>query len=293
MDRQTWAQISVTVPAGAADAVSDFLAGLSGRGVGLEETGGDVRITGYFDPDSEEWGIRLQRYLDDLAEMGVVNGSTRPEILLVPDEDWMALFRSQHTTVRISDRLAVRPTWCEPGAGREIVLDPGLAFGTGSHATTRMCLQLLDRLSAETVPARVLDLGTGTGVLAIAAAFLGASEVLAVDNDPVAVQVAGGNARNNGVEGVVEVSEGSIDGLAGTFDLILANLSGSLLRTLAPALAAALVPSGRLIVSGVTVEEQEGVREAFAATGLEFRDVLTEDVWMAASLTRRGEGKGR
>jgi ribosomal protein L11 methyltransferase len=290
MDRQTWAQVKITVPAEAADAVADFLTTLSRRGVTLEEGQGGVRITAYLDPKMEEWNMELTRYLADLREMGILADRVDPEIVLIPDEDWMSVFRAQHSTVRISDRLVIRPTWCEPEQGREVVLDPGLAFGTGSHATTHLSLTLMDGHMEERTVEKVLDLGTGTGVLAIAAAFLGAPQVLAVDNDPMAVEVARQNVGNNGVADTVTVVEGGVEDLPDTYDLILANLSASLLKRLASHICSALEPDGTLIISGVTRGEQEEIREAFLHCGLRFEALLTRDIWIAASLSRRGGG---
>lgn len=291
VDSKSWAEVTITVPESVVDAVSDFLAALSGRGITLNEQPGGTRVTGYLDPGAEDWGIRLQRYLDSLTDMDVLPGQVRPEIHMIPEEDWMAVFRSQHSTVRISGRLIIRPTWCRQERDKEIVLDPELAFGTGSHATTRMCLALLDGLPTELLKERVLDLGTGTGILAIAAAFLGASEVWAVDNDPIAVQVAGRNVESNGVGKIVSVMEGSIDDLEGPFHIVLANLSASLLVKLAVPICDALDPVGTLIISGVMTGEREVVLKCFSDHGLNSADVLTEDVWVAAALSRRGRDR--
>ena len=192
----------------------------------------------------------------------------------------MSLFRSQHHPVRISKKLVVRPAWCEPVTQEDLVVDPGLAFGTGSHATTRICLKLLDEVFRNRVFHRMLDLGTGSGILAIAGAMLGAGEVLALDIDPVAVETALENARKNSVADTVRIIEGDIEKARGAYDLVTANLSGSLLASLAREITARLAPRGFLIASGITPGEKPAVLDGFAGVGLERVKVVEEDDWV-------------
>lgn len=288
MIEKIWKKIVLTVPGNAVDAVADFLTGISGRGIHLDEGGPAVRVTGYLNTDHwEDQLFKVHRYVDNLVEMGIIEANP-VEIVDVPEEDWLSVFRSQHSSVRISDRLSIRPTWCDSTSNREVILDPGMAFGTGSHATTRMCLTLLDQMIGHPPPERMLDLGTGTGVLAIAAAFLGAKEVLGTDIDPVSVSVARDNVRDNGLTDKVTIRESSIEAVVGRFDIVAANLTASLLKKLAAPVCEVLAASGKLIISGIMVHELEGVLQAFASLGISRETTLSDDVWIAAVLSHRG-----
>jgi ribosomal protein L11 methyltransferase len=166
--------------------------------------------------------------------------------------------------------------------GGEIVLeiDPGMAFGTGQHPTTAMCLRALEKLVRPGV--RVLDLGCGTGILAIAAAKLGAASVVAVDIDPNAVRAARENAAANGVADAVDVREGTLDALDGeSFDIIVANISGLTLERLAPELARRLAPSGALVTSGFLEDAVTALTGAYAAVGLSAHRLVADGVWRA------------
>jgi ribosomal protein L11 methyltransferase len=195
---------------------------------------------------------------------------------------WKEFFRP----VRIGRRLVVTPSW-EAIAGREgdivVTLDPGMAFGTGQHPTTKMCLELLEEafeeftvngsefrvvrnheLSTMNYEPTVLDLGTGSGLLAIAALRLGAATVLALDTDRVACRIASENIRQNGGDGRIVVKQGSLDAAGRrTFDLILANLTAEPLISLAPRLARSLRVRGCLITSGILASEEERVAAIF------------------------------
>ena len=200
-------------------------------------------------------------------------------------DDWSQRWREFHRPVVVGDRLTVRPPWEPPSTSSiDLVIDPGMAFGTGAHATTRLCMEML--LSLEGPRGAFVDLGCGSGVLAIAAASLGYSPVLALDNDPAAVAATAENAAANGVE--VEVRR---------FDLrteqvpaaqtVAANLLGPLLRAWAPRLAApgAAVPR-RVIASGLLVAEADGIAEAFAPAGLHEAGRRESGEWGALLLQR-------
>lgn len=285
MDSRIWTHLTVKVPQAMEDPLADFLAVLTGRGVCLREEAGLSIIDAYIQPgEAEDQLLRLRKHLDDLIDMGLLPEGTRFEMEDLPEEDWMAVFRSQHTTIRVSGRLVIRPTWCEPTCEHEVVLDPGMAFGTGSHATTRMCLTLLDQSIGIPPPGTMFDLGTGSGILAIAGAYLGIPKVLAVDIDAVAVQVAANNVLDNHVEDRVRVVEGGVKAAEGLYDLVTANLSASLLKKLAPDISGCLTPSGSLIISGILEKEAAEVLEAYTLCGLKAGKVLKDKVWAAALL---------
>jgi len=280
-----WKKVTVRVPVYMEDVVSDFFTTLTGRGVCSREEKETAFIDAFLDAVSgEEQLLSLERFIEDFVKHGDLPVGTTALVSEVPEEDWMAVFRSQHSAVRISERLVVRPAWCDPVGPGDLVLDPGMAFGTGSHATTRMCLTLLDAAASGQAPDRMFDLGTGSGILAIAGAILGIRETVAVDIDPVAVQVAAQNVRANQVEDMVRIEEGGIEKADGVFDVITANLSGSPLVALAGDIVRCVAPSGRLIVSGIMGEEKERVLDAFTRHGLETDRVLEEKNWVAILL---------
>jgi len=286
MSPEFWTKVAVQVPPAMEEVISEYLITLTDRGVSSREEGGGFIIEGFLDAPSRERILALEGYLKDLIDRGDLPPGTASEVTDVPEEDWMALFRSQHHPVRISEKLVIRPAWCEPVTPEDLVVDPGLAFGTGSHATTRICLKLLDEVFRDRVFHRMLDLGTGSGVLAIAGARLGDGDVLALDIDPVAVETALENARKNSVADAIRIEEGSIEKTAGSYDLITANLSGSLLVRLAGEIAARLAPRGFLIASGITPGERPGVLDGFAGVGLERVKVMEEDDWVGVLFYR-------
>jgi len=200
-------------------------------------------------------------------------GQLRPigplQVRSMKEEDWGQAWKEYYPVLQVGERIVIVPAWRRrrPRAGEvALTMDPGMAFGTGLHPTTQLCLQALERLLRPGMG--VLDLGTGSGILAIAAVKLGSGPVLALDTDPVAVHAAGRNVRRNRPNEQVEVRQGTLEPGMGPFDLILANLLARTLREMAGLLAAALAPGGVLIGSGVLVEQAEEVAAAFAAAGL-------------------------
>jgi len=285
MNPRIWTKVTVRVPPEREDPVSDFLTTLTGRGVCIRAESGLSVIDAFLEPgDSENNLLQIEKQLNDLMLMELLPEGTRHELEELPEEDWMAVFRAQHTIVRISDRLVIRPTWCDPTGDQEVVLDPGLAFGTGSHATTRMCLELLDEGIGDQAPERMFDLGTGSGILAIAGAYLGVRNILAVDIDEMSTTVASSNVQNNHAEDRVRVAEGGIETAEGLYDIVTANLSASLLKRLALGMADHLEPGGLLIISGFLEDESAEVMEAFTRRGLKVERIMNDKVWVAALL---------
>jgi ribosomal protein L11 methyltransferase len=205
------------------------------------------------------------------------------ELRTVADEDWVARSREQFAPIRVSGRLWIVPTWHEPPDPRalNLVLDPGLAFGTGSHPTTRLCLQWLEQNIAggETV----LDYGCGSGILAIAALRLGARGAAGVDIDPEAVAAARANALRNGVscEFVGSDVQLTLDA-----DLVVANILANPLKVLAPLLASHCVRGGRLALSGILVPQAEEISHCYAPW-FEFGPTLEAEGWACLSGVRR------
>jgi ribosomal protein L11 methyltransferase len=226
--------------------------------------------------------------LPALPDLQAAAGDALVEVVTteVPD-DWAERWRAFHRPVDVGV-LHVRPPWCPPPPAerQDIVIDPGQAFGTGAHATTRLCLELLLGLPAG---GSFADLGCGSGVLAIAAARLGFAPVLACDHDPAAVAAATANAAANGVGIAARRADLRRDPIPSA-PVVVANLVGPLLLELAPQLAAAA--SETLIVSGLLATESRAVAAAFADAGLAVREERSEGEWAALALAAGGAGGG-
>ncbi len=222
-----------------------------------------------------------QRLLTLLAEK-LPAGAFREKTERVSDADWENKWRQFYKPMRIGEHFVVKPDW-EPYAPvpGDIVLElePGMAFGTGSHQTTRLCLQLLERHFAG---GPALDLGCGSGILAIAAALLGAEPVLGVDIDAQAVAVAAENARRNHVAELVNFRQGDLAaGLSGSFTLVVANIVADVILRLAPELPFLLAPGGVFIASGIIAERADELEAALAAVPLTLLERLTDGAWVA------------
>lgn len=213
-------------------------------------------------------------------------GADRIEHLRVEDEDWTELWKIHFKPRRIGKRLVIRPTWEEFAAGPDdvvIVLDPGQAFGTGDHPTTRLCLELLE--AEDLTGQSVADIGCGSGILAIAAVKLGAAAVVASDLDPLAVAVTRENMVRNGVEFPAEVAEGfSI--LSEPADFIVSNIISATLIRLAPDAAKWVRPGGKWVVSGIYATNWPDVRAAAERQGFQLVNECREDDWVAATFLR-------
>ncbi len=204
----------------------------------------------------------------------------------VADEDWGEAWKRGLRPFSVG-RVFIRPSWslaAVPPGQVEVVLDPGMAFGTGTHPTTALCLAALDAFLARRPGASVLDVGTGSGLLAIAAAKLGSRRVVATDRDPVAVAVARENAARNG--GGVAVSGAALAKVDGPFDLVVANILANTLVELAPALARQVAPGGLALLSGIVEGQEEEVRAAFRPEGLVPAEEGRDHEWVLVRLRR-------
>lgn len=203
-------------------------------------------------------------------------------------EDWLSAWKSHFGVLEIGERLVIKPSWLSdcpiPPDKIVIQIDPGMAFGTGLHSTTRLCLL---GLQSQLKPGMsVLDLGTGSGILAIAATKMGASSVLALDTDPTAVKVAEENVNVNGVAGIVQVRKGTLNvtnskKLKGRFALAVANITSRAISDSARSLARVLKPSGKLIVSGITTDGLDMVLISLAVVGFTIESIACDKEWYA------------
>ena len=318
-----WVELSVAADIEAVEAVSEILTRFAPGGTSVEPGFGLVDeglgavidatkpaiVRAYLpgrDPAAVEAAIA-----DASAALGHLQAfGLRPiadiQTRLVREDDWAEAWKSHFPVLRIGRRLVIRPTWREHAAlpGDVVLsLDPGMAFGTGLHPTTRLCMAALEAIADEGVlargmaagstgagagagAARVIDVGCGSGILAIAAGLLGAGELLGVDTDPIAVESTAANAALNDVGGRLRVRQGSVPSGEGPFDVVLANLIASLLVTLAAPLHDELVPDGRIIASGIFRDREGDVRTAFEAAGLIVTRRWAEEDWVALEAIR-------
>jgi ribosomal protein L11 methyltransferase len=223
----------------------------------------------------------------DLRPIGEV--ATR----LIDEADWAEEWKRHFPVLRVGRRLVIRPTWRRHAAAPGdvvLALDPGTAFGTGLHPTTRLCLAALESLADRGgVEGRaVLDVGCGSGILAIAAIRLGAASALGIDTDPIAIEATTANARRNRIARRIRAREETVPTGEGPFDVVLANLIASLLVRLAPALRAELAPTGTLVASGIFADREGAVCEAFERAGLRVTDRTAEGDWVALDAIHAG-----
>jgi len=302
-----WCEVSARVPVEQAELAAEAFRVVAPAGVAIEDP---------VVPLGPEEGVRLERrrpsvvraYLpvddrlgDRLRDLdaALARFGLRPELATqtMQEQSWAEAWKEHFHVERFGRRLVVRPSWraYTPAPGEVVVdLDPGMAFGTGQHQTTRMCLELLE----EEVRSgdRVLDVGTGSGILSLAAAALGASSCFALDIEPQAVQVARENAARMGLSARIRVESGTLGDnhahLASgpeAFNLALANITASAVIALAPPIAAVLRPGGCLIASGIVAEREGDVVSALTAAGFDVRDVRRLDDWRAVRATRAVE----
>jgi ribosomal protein L11 methyltransferase len=298
---ETWVEISCHVPAELADIVAEYLTGLSGNGVSIENLSVDAfslseiqepdstTIRSYFSSDEGCTDRRdeIETFLIELSNRHPGFTPVSPVLSSVSTEDWSNSWKANFKPLRVGRRLLIVPTW-EHVSPRpdDIVLhiDPGMAFGTGGHETTRLCLELLENIM-DAMPIlnspSVLDVGTGSGILAIAAVQLGAQRVCALDIDPQALEVARENLAANGLLDQVECSTAPLESLEGCFDVVLANILAEDLVRMAPVLAERLSAGGSLILSGILAEKEWMVRRGFESRSLEYRETLRQGEWLA------------
>ena len=277
-----WFEVTVEVSREFSEAVANFLVESGAPGIQCDERDSEVSLIAYFSvpPPLED----LRRFC---ADIGAPLSETAIRTRETADEDWAQNWKLHFRPQCIGDRLYVCPPWdTTPPPGRvEIVIDPGMAFGTGQHASTRGCLTLLEWALASQHIGRALDLGTGSGVLAITLAKLGVREVWAIDTDPQALAIARGNAVHNGVEPHLHFAS-SVDRVRGPFDLIVANLFAKVLESLAQRLVGLLAARGIFICSGLLSGEEHRVRSDYEGCGLEVRKCYEEDGWVSLALQR-------
>ncbi len=293
-----WVEVEIKATAGSVDAASNVLveAGCSGAVVdpGLSsasEQPQPIRVMGYLPVDDrlEERLCDIRSRIARFPEHGLALESEDIAVKWVEDQEWATAWKKHFKPIKVG-RVVVKPSWEPFSAGPDEVvidIDPGMAFGTGYHPTTQLCLQALqERIKGGE---NVLDMGTGSGVLAIAAARLGASSVVGLDADTVAVEVGQENVTQAGLSDIVRIGRADSPlAFAGQADLIVANILAQVLIDMAGDLAAKLKPGGLLISSGIIAERADDVGAAFEAAGMHTVETKRDGDWVALVSERAG-----
>lgn len=250
----------------------------------------EVRLIAYL-PLDEQLASKvdsIRQLVATLADYDLDPGRAEVSLSEVEDEDWATAWKAYYKPILVGEKLLIKPSWedIEPTDRLVIELDPGMAFGTGTHATTTMCLEILERLIKG--GERVIDVGCGSGILSIAAALLGASQVQALDYDPVAVKVARENITTSGVGAIVSVAQSDLlQAASGKAHIIVANIIARIIIQLIPQLDAFLAPGGLFIASGIIGERLDAVLASLAAHDFEVVEEMNEDDWYALVCRKR------
>jgi len=258
-----------------------------------QRIGEDVKVTGYFEEDAKlsdriafiESELRRLRGMDLGMDLGKLE-TLRHD---VAEQDWTESWKAAFRPFRLGEHMLVKPSWeqaqTRPG-DHVIEIDPGMAFGTGTHETTGMCVRLVEKYVRP--GDRVIDIGTGTGILAIAAAHMGARPVLATDLDAVAVRVAAENVKANGFDGVIDVRCGDLlDVVKESGDVVIANIISDVIVMLAKPVRQRIVDGGLFICSGISAERRDDVLKALDDAGFEVLDSLAEGEWCAMAARKK------
>lgn len=277
----TYHEITIKVAEESKDAL---LARLSEMGcIGTMDSGdADGGIVAYFGEGADIAHLteQLAGFRRTLAASGL-DAALMFETASLPDRDWNEVWKKNIVPLDIGGVFAIVPSWEKEQPERiNLVLDPGMVFGTGHHHSTQSSLLLIRRFMQEGSKDRFLDIGTGTGVLAIAASKLGFREVVGVDIDPLAVDAAPRNIALNRLDNVV-IREGDITASEGTFDFIAGNLLSEIIISIAPEIAAKLKDSGTVVLSGIMTGQEDGVIDAIERTGLKCIEKVVADVWVS------------
>lgn len=290
--KKSWLKVGIETPAALVEEVSGFLASLSGSGTQTIPAGAAGELIVAYLAEDGELDLKKALLREFLSGLAGPDGRPLPvatERLL--EEDWGQNWKSHFKPARLTRRLAIKPSWesYEPREGEAVIeLDPGMAFGTGQHASTRLVLELIEAWLplAGSRPQQVLDVGTGTGILAMACALLGGCRVTAIDNDPDAVRAARDNIRRNCLEDLIEVSGRNLQEIKRPFQLVLANIIHNTLVELAPDLRRLVASGGGLILAGILRgDQEESLLATYRALGLVLARRLCREEWAALLFT--------
>lgn len=282
-----WIKTTITTSKDKSELLISFLTELTGSGVeeSVAQPGSVLQeavITCYLDDDDQLLANKEKIHLFLAQHQQNSENVSYEEII---EEDWSRTWKKHFKPARISKRITIKPTWepYEPENNEVVIeIDPGLAFGTGLHESTRLALQLIE-YSFDTCPPRtVIDVGTGTGVLAMAAGLLGAVDVSAIDNDPDAVVCAVDNIKQNNLASTVHVSGDDLGSKTGPYDLVIANITSDVLTLLAKQLVQIMSADSQLILAGILAGDQAAdIKKTFTTLGLTVQQSPIEGEWQA------------
>lgn len=310
-ENEKWLKISIKASIETMDALSNFLEENGAQGVFSESLlppgvddfpePADVEVINAFFPTdirSEKRLIAIRKYLKNLEE--IFPDAKAPELCseIITDPDWGEQWKKYFKPIRVCKNIVIKPTWERyTPESRDIVvdIDPGMAFGTGQHASTRMCMEAIEDIilkDRSVTKWKVLDVGCGTGILGITAAKMGAKDVICVDNDPKATEIAAENAVINGVADQLRIRNEDAVQIHEERNLIIANLTSKLLVKLHPQLVKLLISGGYLIISGIIEQDISTIEKHFLHEPLVLHHILTEKEWICYILKKnRADGK--
>lgn len=297
--KNEWIVIEVKVKGDLVELVSALLAEQGSQGTVIEERQLDTFIV----PDDELVATtiyELRAYFSDECDSDVLTAALKSAADKIPvlksqnldfrlgppvqTENWAENWKQNFSTIQIGQRLLIRPSWEEHPQwdGMAVIeIDPGMAFGTGTHGTTRLCLDIIEELLRDSnPPANMLDVGTGSGILALGAAALGCEQIIATDIDDRACRVARENIDKNGMQHRIEVTNQRLESLSGRYDLIVANILAEENVRLKQGFLEHLSPGGWLVLSGILKEKEDFVRQNFSVTGLKYLSTRYADEWV-------------
>jgi len=290
-----WLKISLECPENLLEGASDLLGILSKSGV--EQTPvvqGTSRLSGFLRLDAGRTGEQIAEGLSrELDALFALYELPPPELeySTLHEQDWATSWQQFFKPFAIIPGLIIKPSWEEyvVGSGELVIeMDPGMAFGTGQHASTQLALgHIRSCFQDDNPPETVLDIGTGTGILAMAAALFGAGQVVAIDNDSEAVRVAHENIAANGLDRMIRCSATDLCDIRGGFDLISANIIHDVLVDMAPAIALLLAPGGHLVLSGILAgNQEENIIRKYRTPGIKLLQATYQDEWVSLLMSR-------
>jgi ribosomal protein L11 methyltransferase len=303
-----WLKIELSVSPLLIDALSNFLTEIGIQGAfqeellpqsqgdfGLSETREVLKAYLPFDGRLEDRIASLKTYLDSISGLFPEMEESRLSMEIVADQDWGEEWKKYFKPLRVSKNIVIKPTWERyTPAGRDIVIeiDPGMAFGTGQHPSTRMCLEAIEEILLKDRGIkkwRVLDVGTGTGILGISCAKLGAERVVCVDIDKKAAAIARENAMINNVADRVEIINRDVNTINEPFDLIVGNLTAKILVRLRDHLMSLIEKDGYLVISGIVDQNKTDIESHFLKGTFAIHQIITEKEWVCYVLQRKGK----